>query len=805
MAASINLTKSKLRDMIESASNKAYGVSASEITNQQLYKCVASVVRDMLLEKRMAFNKQHKARDRKRVHYLSMEFLMGRSLKNNLFNMEMDGLFAETLKKYYYVDIEDLYECEPDAGLGNGGLGRLAACYLDCLAKENYPVMGHSLRFEYGFFQQKIVDGWQTELPENWLPGGEVWLKDRADKVQVVRFGGEVKEIWTENGPVYEQVNCQEVTAFPYDMVVEGYDATAVGVLRLWAARNNKPFDFRTFGQGEYLRALEEQSQAEMITKVLYPNDDHEEGKILRLKQEYFLVSAAMQNIVSDHYKRYGNFDKFTDLVAVHINDTHPALCGPELMRIFIDEYHFDWDKAWSIVKSVTAYTNHTVMAEALESWPEYIFQKLLPRLHQIIVEINERACKEFFDKTHDFKKVSDLAIIAYDQVRMANLSIISSHNVNGVSALHSDILKKDLFHDFYTLEPKKFTNVTNGIAHRRWLCQANPGLTSLLKELIGDKFVSDANELTKLNAFLDDTTVHQKMADIKLANKQRFANLSLKKSGVKIDPMSRFDVQVKRLHEYKRQLLNVLKIISLYHDLKQNPDLDVTPQTFIFGAKAAPSYYAAKEVIKLICCIQKELEAHPKIREKLNVVFMENYCVTMAETLIPAAEISEQISLAGKEASGTSNMKFMINGAVTIGTLDGANVEISEAVGEDNIFIFGMTAKEVAEMWQGGYNSTSYYFKLPRLRVIIEELNNGFAGETFENIANYLLRNYPIADPYMCFADFSDYIVACEKADEAYKDVDLWNRMSLKNIAEAGRFSADRAVREYAEKIWRM
>ena len=805
MASSVNLTKSKLRDMIEGASNKAYGVSASEISNLQLYKCVASVVRDMLLEKRMAFNKQHKARDRKRVHYLSMEFLMGRSLKNNLFNMEMDGLFAETLKKYYYVDIEDLYECEPDAGLGNGGLGRLAACYLDCLAKENYPVMGHSLRFEYGFFQQKIVDGWQTELPENWLPGGEVWLKERADKVQVVRFGGEVKEIWTENGPVYQQVNCQEVKAFPYDMVVEGYDATAVGVLRLWAARNNKPFDFTTFGQGAYLRALEEQSQAEMITKVLYPNDDHEEGKILRLKQEYFLVSAAMQNIVSDHYKRYGNFDKFTDLVAVHINDTHPALCGPELMRIFIDEYHLDWDKAWSIVKSVTAYTNHTVMAEALECWPEYIFQKLLPRLYQIVVEINERACKEFWDKTQDWKKVSDLAIIAYGQVRMANLSIISSHNVNGVSALHSDILKKNLFHDFYTLEPKKFTNVTNGIAHRRWLCQSNPKLNGLLKELIGDKFVSDAAELTKLNAFLDDTTVHQKMAEIKLANKERFANTSFKKLGVKIDPNSRFDVQVKRLHEYKRQLLNVLKIISLYHDLKQNPDLDVTPQTFIFGAKAAPSYYTAKEVIKLICCIQKDLEAHPKIREKLNVVFMENYCVTMAEELIPAAEISEQISLAGKEASGTSNMKFMINGAVTIGTLDGANVEMSEAVGSDNIFIFGMNAREVADLWEAGYNSTSYYFKLPKLRVIIEELNNGYAGETFENIANYLLRNYPIADPFMCFADFSDYIVACEKADEAYKDIDLWNRMSLKNIAEAGRFSADRSVREYAQKIWRM
>lgn len=805
MANTGNLTKSNIKDMIESASNKAFGVSAMELNTMQLYKCVATVVRDMLLEKRTAFNRQYKARERKRVHYLSMEFLMGRSLKNNLFNMELDGLFAETLKKYYKVNIDDLYECEPDAGLGNGGLGRLAACYLDCLAKENYPVMGHSLRFEYGFFQQKIVDGWQTELPDNWLPGGEVWLKERPDKIQIVRFGGEVKEIWTDNGPVYEQVGCEEVQAFPYDMVVEGYRANAVGVLRLWSARNNKPFDFRTFGQGEYLRALEEQSNAEMITKVLYPNDNHEEGKILRLKQEYFLVSAAMQNIVADHYKRYGNFDSFANMVAVHINDTHPALCGPELMRIFVDEYRMDWDKAWNIVTQICAYTNHTVLAEALECWPEYIFKRLLPRIYQIVVEINERACKQFFEKTRDFKKVSDLAIIAYDQVRMANLSIISSHKVNGVSALHSEILKKQLFRDFYELDKDKFTNVTNGIAYRRWLCQSNQGLTALIKDLIGDAFLTDASELTKLNAYLDDEEVHAQMAKIKLANKKKFADIASKKLGVSIDPNTRFDVQVKRLHEYKRQLLNVLKIVSLYHDLKENPDLDVTPQTFIFGAKAAPSYYTAKEVIRLICSIQKDLESHPKIREKLNVVFMENYCVTMAESLIPAAEVSEQISLAGKEASGTGNMKFMINGALTLGTLDGANVEMSEAVGLDNIFIFGLTAEEVANVWANGYNSTDYYFKLPKLRAVIEDLNVGFGGTTFESVSNYLLRNYPIADPYMCFADFASYMSCHERMNETYKDVNMWNRMSLKNIAEAGRFSADRSVREYAEKIWRM
>ncbi len=799
------ITKTQLKQLIETAAEKQYAVTGKELSPLQMYKCVATVVRDMLLQKRSAFNHEHKARSRKRIHYLSMEFLMGRSLKNNLFNMELEGVFADVLKKHYKLELNDLYEFEPDAGLGNGGLGRLAACYLDCLAKEDYPTMGHSLRFEYGFFQQKIVDGWQTELPDNWLPGGEVWLKERPDKAQVVRFGGFVKEIWTDKGPIYQQINCEEVEAFPYDMLVEGYKANAVGVLRLWSARSKKPFDFAAFGQGEYMRALEEQSQAEMITKVLYPSDNHEEGKNLRLKQEYFLVSAAMQNITNDHYKRYGNFDNFTNMVAVHINDTHPALCGPELMRIFIDDYGFDWDKAWSIVKSVCAYTNHTVMAEALESWPQYIFQKLLPRIYQIIVEINERACKEFFAKTGDFKKVSDLAIIAYDQVRMANLSIITSHYVNGVSALHSNILKKSLFKDFAQLEPSKFGNVTNGIAHRRWLCQANPELTGLITDLIGDGFVTDADQLKKLNEFLDNGDVHQKMAEIKLNNKKRFADVAKAKSGVVIDPNTRFDVQVKRLHEYKRQLLNVLKIISLYHDLKQNPNLDVTPQTFIFGAKAAPSYYTAKEVIKLICCIQKELEKQPKIREKLNVVFMENYCVTMAETLIPAAEVSQQISLAGKEASGTGNMKFMINGALTVGTLDGANVEMHEAVGDDNIFIFGMTAREVEGTWAKGYNSMDYYFKQPKLRAIIEELNNGFNGVTFENISNYLLRSNYKADPYMCFADFASYMATHEKMDKAYQDINAWNKMSLKNIAEAGRFSADRAVREYAEKIWRM
>ena len=800
----IQYTKHTLKEMLEESANKSFGVTASELTEQQMYKCVATVVRDILLGKRSVYNKQFKAENRKRIHYLSMEFLMGRSLKNNLFNLGLDGVFAEVLKKYK-VNLSDLYEYEPDAGLGNGGLGRLAACYLDGMASCDYPAMGHSLRYEYGLFQQKIVNGWQTELPDNWLPGGEVWLKERPDKATYVRFGGEVKEIWTDQGAVWQHVDYQEVEAFPYDMVVPGYRNDAVSVLRLWAARNKRQFDFRAFGQGEYLRAMEEQAKAELITKVLYPSDNHEEGKELRLKQEYFLVSAAMQNITNDHYKKYGHFDNFAEMVAVHINDTHAALCVPELMRIFMDNYNLSWDYSWNIVKSICAYTNHTVLAEALECWPEHIFRRVLPRIYQIVVEINERTCRDFWDKCHDWQKVSNLATVAYGQVRMANLSIVGSHCVNGVSDLHSRIIRKSLFSDFYSLNPEKFTNVTNGIAYRRWLCQSNPRLSKLLTDCIGDGFTRDADELKKFNNFADDTTVLKQLAEIKLQNKVDFANIAMKKLGTKIDPNTRFDVHVKRLHEYKRQLLNVLKIISLYHDLKENPDLDVTPQTFIFGAKAAPSYYTAKEVIKLISFISKDLESNPKIREKLNVVFMENYCVTMAESLMPAAEISQQISLAGKEASGTGNMKFMINGALTLGTLDGANVEISEAVGADNIFIFGLQDKQVQDLWGKGYNSIDYYFKNPKLRVIVEDLNKGFGGESFENISNYLLRSNQVADPYMCFADFASYMDITEKMDAAYKDPIKWNQMSLKNIAEAGRFSADRAVREYATKIWRM
>lgn len=798
-------TDKELLNALNSNLSRYYGVgSIAEATQTQLYKALAMTVRDILLEKRRAFNKNFKEKGLKRIYYLSMEFLVGRSLKNNIYNLGLEQQLTKILGQGK-ISLEDLYECEPDAGLGNGGLGRLAACYLDSLASLGYPSMGHSLRYEYGLFQQKLVDGWQTELPDNWLPGGEVWLVQRPDKVCNIKFGGTIKEQWENNRLIINHYDYTEVEAVPYDMMISGASSDAVSVLRLWAARNKKTFDMKLFSQGDYSKAVSMDTQAEMVTKVLYPSDDHHEGKSLRLKQQYLLVSAALQSIVHDHLTKYTSLDNFADVAAIHINDTHPSLCIPELMRLLIDEQGYSWDYAWDIVTSTCAYTNHTVLSEALETWPEDMLSRYLPRIHSIISEINRRFCTDLWTKLGDWEKVSNLAIISHNRVKMAHLSIVGSHCVNGVSALHSAIIKNKLFKDFYQLTPEKFTNVTNGIAHRRWLCQSNPLLSQLLCDCIGNKFISNAAKLTDFAKFENDTSVIERLGEIKLHNKVLFSNYLNSKLDILIDPASRFDVHVKRLHEYKRQLLNALKIITLFNDLLENPNLETTPQTFIFAAKAAPGYYAAKEVIKLIYCLSKEIAKYPRIKEKLNVVFVENYCVTMAEKLIPAAEISQQISLAGKEASGTGNMKFMINGALTIGTMDGANVEMSEAVGLDNIFIFGMRENEVADLWAKGYNSTFYYLQNEKLKGIINSLNKGFNDYSFSDVADYLLRGNNMADPYMCFADYNDYMRAHNDADALYNDKMLWNKKSLLNIANAGRFAADRAVEEYASRIWNL
>lgn len=788
---------------IEEKLVRHFGCSPAEASRDQMYKAAALTVKDILTEKRGNFKKKINAAGEKRVYYMCMEFLLGRSLKTNLCNLGLKDAYEKALAGMGF-DLEDLFECEPDAGLGNGGLGRLAACYMDSLSSLNYPATGFSICYEYGLFKQMIVDGMQIELPDVWLPGGEVWLAPRTDRVYRVHFGGHVKEEWRDGhcDIVYE--GGDTVEAVPYDMMISGADSEAVSQLRLWKAQNIRNFNMGLFSQGQYAQALEESTNAEIITKVLYPSDNHTEGKLLRLTQQYFLVSASCQSIIRDHMAVYGTLENLPDKVAIHINDTHPALCIPELMRILIDEYRFSWEKAWDMVTRIVSYTNHTVMPEALETWNEDLFALKLPRIHMIVKEINERFCREAWNAfPGNWNKISAMSVIGYGQVRMANLSVIGSHCVNGVSRLHSQILRDTVFKDFYRMYPDRFDNVTNGIAHRRWLCYSNPELAKLLDDCIGPDYRKDPEQLAEFVKYENDAGVLQALRDIKHRNKKAFAAHLAAKTGVKIDTHSLFDVQIKRLHEYKRQLLNALNIIGLYLDLKENPNLDVQPKTFLFGAKAAPGYDMAKRIIKLLCMISKDIEQNPRIAEKLRVVFLEDYNVSMAEALVPAAEISEQISLAGKEASGTGCMKLMINGALTIGTLDGANVEMQERAGAENMFIFGLTAKEVEELWAKGYNAASYYNQNERLARIVNYLNTGFAGESFGDIASYLLYGQGVADPFMCLADFESYRVRHDEAVRAYADKTKWNKMSLHNIAAAGYFAADRSIKEYADRIW--
>lgn len=800
------INEKEASQLIKHKLSNYFAVSPAEATKEQIYKAVAMCVRDILLEKRNAFNKKYREEGGKRVYYLCMEFLLGQSLKNNTYNLNIQDSFNQALKKDFKLSLEDLYDEEPDAGLGNGGLGRLAACFMDALATQNYPAMGYSIRYEYGLFKQKIVDGWQMELPDIWLPGGEVWLTQRLDKTYKVKFDGYIKESWTESGLQIEHVDAKEVEAVAYDMMISGKNSEAVSVLRLWKTQNISKFDMKTFSQGDYMRSMQEDSEAELISKVLYPSDNHFEGKSLRLKQQYLLVSAALQDIVADHKKRYGSLDSLPDKAAIHINDTHPALCVPELMRLLIDENGYSWENAWSIVTRTVAYTNHTVMSEALETWNEDLIERRLPRIHAILKEINQRFCGDMWNKfPGDWDKIDRMSIFAHGKVKMANLCVAASHTVNGVSGLHSEIIKNSIFKDFYDAYPERFTSVTNGIAHRRWLCQSNPELSALLTECIGDGFVMDASKLKDFKKFEKDTAVLDRLNEIKQTKKLQFCDFAKKKQGIIINPNSVFDVQAKRMHEYKRQLMNALYIISLYNELLENPDKEMLPKTFIFGAKAAPGYYFAKQIIKLICALSAEIKKHPKINEKLNVVYMEDYNVSMAEKLMPATEISEQISQAGKEASGTGNMKFMINGALTIGTLDGANVEMQQACGKDNIFIFGLTAEEVERLWRQGYNSTAYYTNNKKLVGVIEALNKGFNGQSFADIAQYLLTNSPVADPYMCLADFGAFCDIHAVVDDTYRNKKLWAKKSLNNIASAGIFSADRAIQEYADRIWHL
>lgn len=794
-----NITASKLSSLIEKKLSHNFGVTPEQASDELFYKASVLSLLEIMNERRAEFKKSVSEQNAKTVYYLSMEFLMGRSFKTNLYNLDLTDTMAKALKKFN-VKLDNLFELEPDAGLGNGGLGRLAACFLDALSSGGYSAMGYCIRYELGIFRQNLVDGWQTEMPDFWLPGGSVWLEAKPGSAVDVHFDGNINDWWENGLHRIEYANYKTVRAVPYDLMVAGKDGKTVNALRLWSAEC-QDFDMSAFNQGDYLRAIEQRAMTENISKVLYPADNHIEGKSLRLRQQYFLVSASIQDILNRHLRHYNTLENLPEKVAIHINDTHPTLSIPELMRFLLDECGYSWEKAWDIVKGTVAYTNHTIMQEALECWPEGLIRERLPRIYQIIKEIDNRYRKEVIEKTGNFDLAERTAIVSNGIVRMANLCVATCHSVNGVSKLHSEIIVDELFKDYASMTPEKFKNVTNGIAHRRWLCCANPELTSFLTETIGDDFIKDARNLEKLMAFESDKQVLTRLSEIKHSNKVRFAKYVKDKHGVILNPDSIFDMQVKRLHEYKRQHLNVLNIISEYLFIKNNPNAEFTPKTYIFGAKAAPGYLFAKQVIQMIYKLSLVLENDPAVRDKLKIFFLQDYRVTMAELMIPSADISEQISLASTEASGTGNMKLMMNGAITLGTEDGANVEIHKAVGDDNIIIFGMQTPEVLALQKQGYSPYEYYNNNPELRQALDFIGAGFAGQSFDDIY-YSLKNH---DNYMALADFADYRKAQENASKLYSDRDKWNKISLTNIAKSGIFAADRSIEDYARDIWKV
>lgn len=798
------ITKQQLKERIEAKLVTRGIIDPLAASVEQIYHATVQSLKDIMLDERERFKKRIKANSGKKVCYLCMEFLVGKFLKNDAVNLGVYNDLCEIFTEYG-TSFDKVYACEVDPGLGNGGLGRLAACFMDSLSACDYAANGYSLLYENGLFKQKIVDGEQVELTDEWLTSGGVWLVPRPEKSVTVRLGGKFEERWENDQLKITNYEYDEVKAVPYDLLIPGTTTNAVNTIRLWRARKPHSSGVSYTSQSSYLKKLNDVDSIETITKQLYPKDDYDEGKLLRLTQQYLLVSASLQSIISDYFAEHGSLKGFEDKVAIHINDTHPALCIPELMRIFMDVYSYSWEDAWQIVVKTVSYTNHTVLPEALECWRVDLFSIKLPRIYAIVCEINRRFTADLWNLyPGDWDRISRMAIVAYNQVRMANLSIVGSHTVNGVSKLHSDILKQTIFHDFYKMSPWKFTNVTNGVVHRRWLNSANPELASLLDELIGSEFREDALNLNKLCAYREDSAVLARISEIKHRNKERFAYYAYQKCGRRLDPDSIFDVQIKRMHEYKRQLLNVLKIIALYNEIVANPSADIPPQTFIFGCKAAPGYVMAKKLIKLIWFLGQELEQNPLTRDRLKVVFMEEYNVSMAEVLIPAADISEQISLAGKEASGTGCMKLMMNGAPTLGTLDGANVEILEAVGKENAYIFGLNTHEVDDLWRNGYYSRDFYHNSERLRGVVDRLYRPIGGQDFSHIADYLINpGHGVADPFMCLADFDSYFYTHNAATRDWQNTAVWAEKSLMNTACSGIFASDNSIKKYAEEIW--
>ena len=791
-------TKREFEKLLKDKLMSECNVTIDAASADQIYRCLAMITRQIMSDRQKQYQSKVLGEGKKQVYYLCMEFLMGRSLRTSLFNLGLNEV-AESVLADADVKIDTIYEQEPDAGLGNGGLGRLAACYLDGMATDGIPGTGYSILYEYGIFKQKIVDGWQQETADNWLPGGQVWIKSHPDQAQEIRFDGQAIETWEGGFHHVKYENYNSVIAVPNDMYVAGYGSNGVSKLRLWQAKAPS-FDMSSFNAGNYNTAISQSASAELISKILYPNDNHTEGKILRLRQQYFFSAASIADILQNHLNQYGTLDNLADKVAIQLNDTHPTVAIPEMMRILLDECSYEWDAAFDICRKVFAYTNHTVMSEALEKWNADIFRNTLPRIWQIVCEMDRR-CRADLAKAFpgDQGKIDYMAIIGDNQVRTANICAYTCHAINGVSKLHSEIIKDSVFHDYFLYKPQAFKNVTNGIAYRRWLLCSNPGLTHLLEETIGDGFKTDASELKKLEKFVDDKTVQAAAAKVKRENKADFANYLQKATGQVIDPDSIFDCQVKRMHEYKRQHLNALNIAAEYLYLKNNPNAEFTPKTYIFGAKAAPGYYMAKQMIRMICKLGKLIDEDPAVRGKLRIVYLEDYCVSLSERLMPASEVSEQISLAGTEASGTGNMKFMLNGAITLGTLDGANVEIADAAGHENEIIFGMLTPEVNALKGMGYHPNAFINGDNTAMAVLDFLEKGWNGENFSEVTSNL-RN---SDPYMVMADFKDYRRAQHDLQELYRDKQKWNHMSLKNISNAGIFSADRSIMDYARDIW--
>ena len=794
----LKYTKREFEKLLKDKLMSECNVTIDAASADQIYRCLAMITRQIMSDRQKQFQSKVLGEGKKQVYYLCMEFLMGRSLRTSLFNLGLNEV-AESVLADADVKIDTIYEQEPDAGLGNGGLGRLAACYLDGMATDGIPGTGYSILYEYGIFKQKIVDGWQQETADNWLPGGQVWIKSHPDQAQEIRFDGQAIETWEGGFHHVKYENYNSVIAVPNDMYVAGYGSNGVSKLRLWQAKAPS-FDMSSFNAGNYNTAISQSASAELISKILYPNDNHTEGKILRLRQQYFFSAASIADILQNHLNQYGMLDNLADKVAIQLNDTQPTVAIPEMMRILLDECSYEWDAAFDICRKVFAYTNHTVMSEALEKWNADIFRNTLPRIWQIVCEMDRR-CRADLAKAFpgDQGKIDYMAIIGDNQVRTANICAYTCHAINGVSKLHSEIIKDSVFHDYFLYKPQAFKNVTNGIAYRRWLLCSNPGLTHLLEETIGDGFKTDASELKKLEKFVDDKTVQAAAAKVKRENKANFANYLQKATGQVIDPDSIFDCQVKRMHEYKRQHLNALNIAAEYLYLKNNPNAEFTPKTYIFGAKAAPGYYMAKQMIRMICKLGKLIDEDPAVRGKLRIVYLEDYCVSLSERLMPASEVSEQISLAGTEASGTGNMKFMLNGAITLGTLDGANVEIADAAGHENEIIFGMLTPEVNALKGMGYHPNAFINGDNTAMAVLDFLEKGWNGENFNEVTSNL-RN---SDPYMVMADFKDYRRAQHDLQELYRDKQKWNHMSLKNISNAGIFSADRSIMDYARDIW--